>query len=68
MNLETDFGIKYKINFVDKELRGKTIRSISSDNDSTRAYIGFTDGTIGMIEILCERGGKPYLSIIPPPK
>ena len=65
MNLESDSGIKYRLDYVNKRLAGKTIKGFSSEG-STRAFVEFTDGSIGMIEILNENGKESYLAIMPP--
>jgi hypothetical protein len=65
MNSETDYGIRHQLAYVNGKLAGKTIQNITSDNPK-RAYLSFSDGSIGMVEVLNEVGKEPYLAIMPP--
>lgn len=65
MNSESDFGIKYRENFVNENLRGKRIKRLF-EAESRSVMIEFEDGSQGRIEVLNEDQGEPYLSVMTP--
>jgi len=65
MNLESDFGIKNRLDFVNEKLRGKRIKKLSRA-ESKSVMVEFEDGSMGRIEVLNEDDGESYLSVMPP--
>lgn len=66
MNSELELGIKYRADFVNEKLRGKTIKKLFGES-SERVFVEFEDESQGMIEVLQENGdGRPFLSVMPP--
>lgn len=60
-----EFCIKSRIDYVNSELSGKTIKRLF-DADFTRVFVEFTDGSVGMIEMMDTSGGESFLSVLPP--